>query len=69
MYHGGSKFTSPFWNKTTKKCKDVLDNSDRFKKHITIMKQADPALDTNTSLVFPIGVWRDLNHNMKYQYF
>lgn len=69
MYHGGSKFNSPFWNKTAKKCKDVLDNSDRFKKHITIMNQADHALDTNTSLVFPIGVWRDLNHNMKYQYF
>ena len=69
MYHNGSTFQSEFWDITTKKCQTVIKNSQKFKKHLEIMKQADPALHTNTSLVFPMGVWRELDANMKNQYF
>jgi len=69
MYHGGSVFKSKFWDITTEKCKNIIDRSERFQKHIAVMKQADTALDTNTALVFPMGVWRELDKNMQYHYF
>jgi len=69
MYHKGSMFQSKFWDITTQKCQTAIENSEKFRRHVEIMKQVDPALHTNTSLVFPIGVWRDLEANMQNQYF
>lgn len=69
MYQGGSKFQSKFWDITTQRCKSVIDNSERFEKHIKVVQLADTALDANPSIVFPIGVWRNLDKNMQYQYF
>lgn len=69
MYHNGSTFKSDFWNITSKKCSKRLEQSEKFHRHVAIMKQAEPALNTNTSLVFPIGVWKSLDNDMKCHYF
>lgn len=69
IYHGGSTFKSDFWTITADRCKEILEQSDRFKKHIGVISQASHSLDNNTSLLFPIGVWRNLDKNLQYHYF
>jgi len=68
MYHGGSVFDSKFWNITSKQCKAKLDNSSMFKQHIEKLNSTPLSFDNNPSIVFPMGVWRDLDKNLKYQY-
>jgi hypothetical protein len=68
MYHGGSVFDSKFWNITSKKCKAKLNNSSMFKQHIKKLNSTPLSFDNNPSIVFPMGVWRELDKNLKYQY-
>ena len=69
MYHGGSVFDSKFWNVASNNCKAIIDNSSMFENHIKKLNTTELALDNNPSIVFPMGVWRELDKNMQYQYF
>lgn len=69
MYHNGSIFESDFWKITSKKCKEELEQSDKFKKHMAIMQQAHHGYYDSAGLVFSIGIWKNLMEDMKYHYF
>ena len=71
MYHGGSKHKTKFWDITSKRSRERLFSSDKFKHNVEFMKQILPEYYDNPSQVlpFPYKTWKTLDRDLKYNYF
>lgn len=73
VYHGGSIYETPFWQKTTKEAKERLSNSEYFSNTISLMKKNDEMggyfFEGNPGWVFSLKSLHQMEEGLGYNYF
>jgi hypothetical protein len=71
MYHKGSIFKSKFWDVTTNKCSQRLENSEKFKKYTAFLKSVTSEYYASPSAIMPFSykTWHQIDKDFGFKYF